>query len=106
MSTSLTLAANTGTPYNVTTGFDDNGDAIFNDRPAGGTRNSVRTAAQYTWSLNATYGINVGTRPGATGSSGRYRVSFTANATTSRIMRTHRVHWRDDFSVLPQATVV
>ena len=24
-----------GTPYNLTTGRDDNGDAIFNDRPAG-----------------------------------------------------------------------
>ena len=26
----------TGAPYNVTTGRDDNGDTVFNDRPAGG----------------------------------------------------------------------
>jgi hypothetical protein len=32
-----------GQPLNVTTGRDDNGDTIFNDRPAGYTRNSART---------------------------------------------------------------
>ena len=32
-------------PYNVTTGFDDNGDTIINDRPHGVTRNSERGAA-------------------------------------------------------------
>jgi hypothetical protein len=31
-----------GIPYNVTTGRDDNGDALFNDRPAGEERNSRR----------------------------------------------------------------
>lgn len=31
-----------GTPYDVTTGRDDNGDAIFNDRPAGTSRNTRR----------------------------------------------------------------
>jgi hypothetical protein len=33
-----------GQPYNITTGRDDNGDAIFNDRPAGTRRNSLRGA--------------------------------------------------------------
>lgn len=33
-----------GQPLNVTTGRDDNGDTIFNDRPAGFSRNSERTA--------------------------------------------------------------
>src|SRR5262249_52083514 len=33
-------------PYNITTGRDDNGDTISNDRPAGVTRNSARGAAQ------------------------------------------------------------
>lgn len=32
-----------GQPINVTTGRDDNGDTIFNDRPAGVSRNSERT---------------------------------------------------------------
>ncbi len=31
-----------GLPYNITTGDDDNGDGVVNDRPRGVTRNSVR----------------------------------------------------------------
>ena len=40
LNASLTLAANTGTPYTITTGLDNNGDSIFNDRPAGVGRNT------------------------------------------------------------------
>jgi hypothetical protein len=39
-----------GTPYNITTGRDDNGDGVFNDRPLGVGRNTARTAA--TWDIN------------------------------------------------------
>jgi hypothetical protein len=39
-----------GRPYNMTTGFDDNDDGAFNDRPAGVTRNSLR--GDWTWNLN------------------------------------------------------
>ncbi len=38
------LFLSSGQPLNVTTGRDDNGDTIFNDRPAGVGRNSARTA--------------------------------------------------------------
>lgn len=38
------LFLSSGQPLNVTTGRDDNGDTIFNDRPAGFARNSERTA--------------------------------------------------------------
>ena len=31
----VTATARTGSPYNVTTGRDDNGDTVFNDRPSG-----------------------------------------------------------------------
>jgi hypothetical protein len=41
---------NAGAPYNMTTGFDDNNDGTFNDRPAGVTRNSLR--GDWTWGLN------------------------------------------------------
>ncbi len=37
------LFLSSGQPLNVTTGRDDNGDTIFNDRPAGVRRNSGRT---------------------------------------------------------------
>jgi hypothetical protein len=71
VNTTLSLTANTGTPYTITTGLDNNGDLIFNDRPAGIGRNTIRTAAQYTWSFNAAYAIQVA----------RHRVQLTANAT-------------------------
>ena len=37
----LSGTARGGTPYNITTGRDDNGDTVFNDRPAGVGRNSA-----------------------------------------------------------------
>jgi hypothetical protein len=71
LSTSLNLAANTGTPYSITTGRDDNGDGLFNDRPAGVSRNSVRTRGAWTLSATVSY-----TRPLGP----RYRLSWSANA--------------------------
>jgi hypothetical protein len=40
--TGLMLSAISGLPFNVTTGFDDNGDTLANDRPPGVTRNTGR----------------------------------------------------------------
>lgn len=45
LNASVSGRLNSGTPYNVTTGRDDNGDAIFNDRPSGVSRNSRRGLA-------------------------------------------------------------
>jgi len=36
----LMLVANSGMPFNITTGSDDNGDGVANDRPPGVTRNT------------------------------------------------------------------
>jgi hypothetical protein len=44
------LNVNSGVPYNMTTGSDDNDDGVFNDRPDGVTRNSLR--GDPTWGLN------------------------------------------------------
>jgi hypothetical protein len=38
----LNMRYESGTPYNITTGFDDNRDDVINDRPAGVGRNSAR----------------------------------------------------------------
>ncbi|HEY8549575.1 MAG TPA: carboxypeptidase regulatory-like domain-containing protein [Vicinamibacterales bacterium] len=38
----LSTRANSGAPYTIRTGFDDNGDGVLNDRPAGIGRNSAR----------------------------------------------------------------
>jgi hypothetical protein len=91
LNASVTLAGNTGTPYNITTGFDDNNDSLFNDRPAGVGRNSVRTSSQATVSANLSYSIGVGgtatpraLQEGGRGgdrtapAAGRYRLVFMA----------------------------
>jgi hypothetical protein len=85
LSATLSLAANTGTPYTVTTGLDANGDSIFNDRPAGVGRNSVRMPGQYTLTANLSYSIALGApRASADGARGdndpRYRLTWTINA--------------------------
>ena len=43
-------------PLTIRTGFDDNGDLIFNDRPAGVGRNSARTRGY--WNANANFGYS------------------------------------------------
>lgn len=52
------LRATSATPFNVTTGFDDNGDTSVNDRPAGVGRNSARGAVQ--WDLSARLSWTIG----------------------------------------------
>jgi hypothetical protein len=43
--------AQSGTPYTIITGRDDNADGVINDRPAGVGRNSAR--GEWRWDLNA-----------------------------------------------------
>jgi hypothetical protein len=45
-----TFFYNSPVPYNITTGQDDNGDTVFNDRPPGMARNGARGAAS--WNVN------------------------------------------------------
>ncbi|HWQ32738.1 MAG TPA: TonB-dependent receptor [Blastocatellia bacterium] len=47
-------------PYTITTGFDNNGDAVINDRPAGIGRNSARGAAQVNTGLRLSWGFGFG----------------------------------------------
>ncbi|MEP7116404.1 MAG: TonB-dependent receptor, partial [Acidobacteriota bacterium] len=56
----LNLQASSGRPYTITTGLDDNGDTVFNDRPVGVTRNSARSAGQVTADLRLTRSFNLG----------------------------------------------
>ena len=46
----VNLNGHLGTAYGLQTGLDDNGDLIFNDRPAGVARNTLLTDS--TWNLN------------------------------------------------------
>jgi len=45
LTVAFNASARSGLPYNITTGGDGNGDGVFNDRPAGTSRNSARGAA-------------------------------------------------------------
>jgi hypothetical protein len=56
--------ANSGAPYTITTGIDENGDSIFNDRPLNVPRNSVRLPWRSTLSANVSYTIRMGSAPG------------------------------------------
>jgi hypothetical protein len=90
LNASVTVGGNTGTPYNITTGFDSNNDSLFNDRPVGFGRNSARASASHTVSATLSYSTALG---GASSSkarqegrrdggdraaaAGRYRMVFT-----------------------------
>ena len=64
---SLSATMQGGPPYTVTTGRDDNGDTVFNDRPEGVRRNSAR--AKGTWDVGArlSYAFGFGRRETAAG---------------------------------------
>ena len=47
-------------PLTILTGHDDNGDLVFNDRPAGVGRNSARTVSVYNSSANLGYSFTLG----------------------------------------------
>jgi len=90
----LNVNASTGDAYTLLTGRDDNGDGIFNDRPAGVGRNTLRATGQTNVNLFLAYQIAFGrqaTLPPGIGvfggggaatvrtvdqSGGRYRVQF------------------------------
>ncbi len=59
----INLQAWSATPYTITTGRDDNGDTVFNDRPAGVGRNSARGAAQFNGTMRFTKSVTLGGAP-------------------------------------------
>jgi len=78
--TVLAWYANSGQPYTETTGRDDNGDGIVNDRRAGVGLRSLRGDSQ--WQMNArftyTFVLGGGT-PGAAPVQSRYRLNIFSN---------------------------
>lgn len=66
----LSTSASSGVPYTIRTGFDDNGDAVPNDRPAGIGRNSARGAWHAATDLRIAWTM-LGDRRRGRGSDGR-----------------------------------
>jgi hypothetical protein len=54
------LRVQSAAPYNITTGRDDNGDTVSNDRPAGVTRNTGLGAAQVDLGLRLSWSVSFG----------------------------------------------
>lgn len=75
----LTLLANSGPVYTMTTGFDDNGDGIVTDRPAGVGLRSLRGAGHATASARIQYALPIGAAPGSGGAQPRYRMNVFVN---------------------------
>jgi len=100
------LSMSSGAPYNITTGYDENGDQMLNDRPGGVSRNSGRVPVWYqAWSARLGYtwsfghsgaagtpqgvAIPIGALPaglvrveaGPVATPGRYRLSLNVSAT-------------------------
>ena len=65
---SLGATRRSGTPYNITTGEDDNGDTVFNDRPANVGRNSARGEASWDVNTRVSYAFGFGQRKPSDGS--------------------------------------
>jgi len=80
LTTVLTWIANAGQVYNETTGRDDNGDGIVNDRLPGVGLRSLRGTGQFTMNARLTYAIPLGgAAPGAPAAQARYRLNLFAN---------------------------
>jgi hypothetical protein len=66
-SISTIFQATSALPYNITTGFDDNGDTVINDRPFGVGRNSVRGASRWEIGSRMSWGKSFGPEEQQTG---------------------------------------
>ena len=56
----VNVNAQSATPYTITTGRDDNGDGVSNDRPAGVGRNTARGTATFTTNLRVSRAFALG----------------------------------------------
>jgi hypothetical protein len=57
---SIGFSASSAPPYTLLTGFDNNNDGIFNDRPAGVGRNTLRASGQRNLNMFAGYNFSFG----------------------------------------------
>ena len=76
LAVALSINAADGYPYMLTTGFDDNGDGLLNDRPAGAGIWSLRSSPTWTGSLRLTYSLLGVPGPGGGGPAPRYKLSL------------------------------
>ena len=80
LTTVLTWIANSGQVYNETTGQDDNGDGIVNDRLPGVGLRSLRGEGQFQMNARLSYAFVLG-GAAAPGAQPRYRLNVFTNIT-------------------------
>jgi Carboxypeptidase regulatory-like domain len=80
LTVALNISARSALPYNVTTGRDDNGDGVFNDRPAATSRNSARGSATFDLGGRIAYGWGFGPARSAGGAGGAQVVIVSGGA--------------------------
>ena len=72
--------ASSAPPYTITTGMDDNGDTVSNDRPAGLGRNSARAASRWDVGARLSYSFGFGRRAGVEGPGGTQMIMIRGGA--------------------------
>ena len=96
----MTLNEQSGLPYTETTGFDNNGDGIFNDRPVGVERNTLRGAMQ--WTLSGYFSYTIPFRRRAVPVTGVTATGFTGSTVSSVGTYSDRTRYRLTFSLHAQ----
>jgi hypothetical protein len=84
LTTSVSLQVTSGTPYTIRTGFDENADLIFNDRPSGVARNTERTTGQVSLNGNISYSFAFGRRAASTPPPTGVIITSTGGATVAQ----------------------
>ncbi|MGH9385308.1 MAG: carboxypeptidase regulatory-like domain-containing protein [Vicinamibacterales bacterium] len=101
----ISVDGNSGSPYSITTGFDDNGDSIFNDRPVATPRNSLRLPWRQTLSANFSYMVRLGAAPppdgGGNGPRGGRSKGITFNVSIQNL--TNRANYTGFSGVMTSA---
>ncbi len=91
----LGINGSSASPLTIRTGTDDNGDLVFNDRPAGVGRNSARTVSQWNSNAGLTYGFTLGKKQVTSGGGVQIMGSpagLTVNPTAAQTIPRYRLN--------------
>ena len=95
-----TVSQQSGVPYTETTGVDANGDGMFNDRPGGVARNTLRAEDQWALSMYVAYIVSF--RKRATAVTGIRATEFSGGTVSNVAAFSDTVRYRVTFSLQAQ----
>jgi hypothetical protein len=102
LSMSIGVNVASGTPYTLQTGYDDNSDLIFNDRPSGVARNTERGASQLYVNGSLSYQFTFGKPVAAGPGQGPIAISIGPGGATSVVQIAQPGRYRVNFFVQGQ----